>query len=337
MTPKSVREFKAGDQVDQILLVTKKELRSRASGVPYGHLELRDKSGRIDAKIWDNASTFLELFGEGEFVQVRGHINSYKNRLDLIVTNIIPVPPKQIDLTNFLPHTQHDIELMLEQLKETLGEVKNVHLTKFIQSFLKDPAFMASLQKAPASLGHHQAYVGGLLEHTLNVLKLSRAVLPEYPMLNRDLLLTSAFLHDIGKAREYLVDYRFDKTIEGRLVGHIALGLEMITEKTNTIKGFPQDLALQLRHLILSHHGEMELGAPVLPMTLEAVVLHYLDNLDAKVGVRLTALEESTGKNDDWAEVWEDGGRHRIYKLNKPVAPARGPATDLPAGQAGLF
>lgn len=314
MAPKSVREFKAGDSINQVLLVTKKELRSRVSGTPYGHLELRDRSGSITAKIWDNASTIFEVIDIGNFIHIKAQVGSYKNRLELTVSSIKTVAPKQIDLAQFLPHTKQDIELMAEQLKELLEEVKDPYLTQLLQAFFKDTSFMSAFQKVPASIGHHQAYIGGLLEHTLMVVKLSHFVLPEYPMLNGDLLLASAFLHDIGKSRDYAVDYRFDKTIEGRLIGHIAIGLEMITEKIKTIKDFPDDLTLQLKHLLLSHHGELELGAVVLPMILEAIILHYLDNLDAKLSVRLTALEESPDPNADWAEVWEDGGRRRIYK-----------------------
>jgi len=322
MNQPSVKEFKPGDSINQILLLTKKELRSRANGAPYGHLEFRDKSSPIAGKIWDDAKSILETFEAGDFIKVRARVNSYKNRLELAISSTQPVASKQIDLADFLPHAHRDIELMTEQLKELLEEVKDAHLGKLIQAFLKDTSLMNSLQKAPASLNHHQAYIGGLLEHTLLVVKLSRLAASEYPTLNQDLLLTGAFLHDIGKAREYVVKHHLDKSIEGRLIGHITLGTEMITEKIGTIKGFPQPLAWQLKHLILSHHGKMELGAPVMPMLLEAVVLHYMDNLDASVTVRLTALEESSETKDDWAEIWDDGGKRRIYKSQSGIPKA---------------
>jgi 3'-5' exoribonuclease len=314
MPRKLIKDFKQGETIEQILLITSKSLRNRTTGAPFGHLELRDKSGSINGKVWDNATALLESFKEGDFAQGRAQVNSYKNKLELVVNSLLFVSPKQVDLADFLPQSKKDIELLTEQLKESLASVKEPYLAKLLQTFIKDTQLIALLQKTPASIGHHQAYIGGLLEHTLCIIKMARSIAPEYPLVNPDLLITGAFLHDIGKVREYALKTHFDKTIEGRLIGHIALGLEMLTEKIGSIKDFPENLALQLKHLILSHHGELELGSPILPMTLEALVLHYLDNLDAKVSVRLTALENSSATDSDWAEVWEDGGKRRIYK-----------------------
>ncbi|MBW1784653.1 MAG: CRISPR-associated endonuclease Cas3'' [Deltaproteobacteria bacterium] len=270
------------DRVSGCYLVKEKRAAKTRNGNPFLSLTLADRTGEIPAKVWDRAEMLAALFHEGDLIQIEGHAGSYRDQIQLTVSDLklFKNPP---DPEIFLEVSPKDPPEMTRSLREILRGVRDAHLKRLVDAFLNDREFMAHFKKAPAAKTFHHGYLGGLLEHTLSVCRMANQVADHYPQLNRDLLLAAAFLHDIGKIRELKYDLFIDYTDEGRLVGHVVLGVAMVDEKLKAFREFPQELAVRLKHLIVSHHGQYDFGSPKAPKFLEAFALHLIDDLDAKI------------------------------------------------------
>jgi 3'-5' exoribonuclease len=277
-----------GEAIDEVYLVSDKQLRTNRQGNLFLQLELRDRTGGISARMWNANEHQFRSFEGGDFLRIKGKVQLYQGSLQILFTGFERLDKHQVDLAEFMPQSSQDVGRMLEKLRSILLKVENVHLRALVECFLLDERFVDGLCKAPAGVRNHHAYLGGLLEHVVTLLDAADRLTPVYPELNRDLLLLGVFLHDIGKVRELSYERVFGYSDEGQLVGHIVIGAQMLDEKvarTPELTGeqFPAELLLRLKHMILSHHGSYEFGSPRLPMTPEAIALHHLDNFDAKV------------------------------------------------------
>ncbi|MBI4713222.1 MAG: HD domain-containing protein [Planctomycetes bacterium] len=312
MPYKPINALKPGENIKQVFFVAEKQLLKTKQGKPYLTLELADKTGRIKAVMWDNADAANGTFKTGDFAHCQALVEIYKDELQLKINAVAPANPDDVDVANFTAHTAKDVELLFEELKETLATVKEPSLSKLVNLFLNDKEFVRQFKSAPAAIKNHHPYVGGLLEHTANMMQLAKSITAYYPFINPELLLVGVFLHDIGKIKEYAMDVMAQMTDEGELLGHTIIGITMLEEKLKEIPDFPADKATMIKHLIGSHHGDRQYGAPVLPMTPEALMLHYLDNLDAKMG----GYQQLTAKSDPkehWTE-WSKSLERRFYK-----------------------
>jgi len=307
---KFIKDLAAYEPIDQIFQVVIKQQRKTKTGSIYFRLELRDKTGKVSTNIWDSISQ-LDAISEYSFVRIKGQVDLYQGELQIKTSSITPASDKDINPDFFAVHTALDIEAIFESFTQVMARIKDAHLIKLVEEFFKDKDFVERFKKSPAAVEKHQPYTGGLMEHTFNMANLALGVGQQYQTLNMDFLLTGIFLHDIGKIREYETKVTPQITDEGRLVGHMVFGILMLNEKAGKINGFPTEYTTLLEHLIASHHGEREYGAPVLPMTQEAIVLHYLDNLDARLG-EYQLLIQNAPKNSNWTE-WSKGLERKFY------------------------
>ncbi|HUH66851.1 MAG TPA: HD domain-containing protein [Syntrophales bacterium] len=290
-----VRDIKPGVRVNDLFLVTEKNIAFSQKGAPYLNLRLKDKTGEVDGKVWENAVEIDKLFNKGDVIKAQGGAVNFRNAVQLSITGVIKVDDHAIDLAEYLPVAKGDIEGMFAELLSSIEEIETPFLKALLHSFFDDGEVAGLFKKAPAAKSFHHVYIGGLLEHTLSVIRLLDLVAGHYRGINRDLLITGGILHDIGKIYEYRYDRVFDYSDEGRLIGHIVIGLEMLDSRIAKVEGFPEQLAMELRHLIISHHGTQEFGSPKRPKTLEALIVHFIDDLDAKVN----AFQEFIGESDD--------------------------------------
>ncbi|HBG07757.1 MAG: HD family phosphohydrolase [Geobacteraceae bacterium GWC2_58_44] len=307
MKTKCVADIKDRDLVDGIFLVKDKILAMAKNGKPYLTLKLMDKSGEVDAKVWDNADEVGSLFDKNDFLAVRAKASVYLGKMQLILSELKLVPEDQVDLADFLPETDRDINVMVGELKGLVSSLRDPELKRLLIAFFGDPELMAQFRVAPAAKGMHHVYLGGLLEHSLAVAKLVDAMTPLYEGLNRDLLIAGALLHDIGKVREMSYIRSFDYTDEGKLIGHITIGVEMLQERISSLPGFPVELGMLLKHMLLSHHGQYEYGSPKRPKTVEATILNYLDDLDSKINGIRTHIRKEPDNPSRWTSY------HRLY------------------------
>jgi 3'-5' exoribonuclease len=317
-TRRFVQQLADGDNLDEVYLVVDKQLRANRNGNLFIQLELRDRTGSISARLWNAGEPLFKSFEAGDFLQTKGKVQLFQGALQIILSQINRVPPEQVELQDFLPHTEQDVSKLYERLRTLLRKLDNPHLRALAECFLMDHEFTEAFCKAPAGIRNHHAYVGGLLEHVVTMLDVADRIAPLYPELNRDLLLMGVFLHDIGKVRELTFERLFGYSDEGQLVGHIVLGVEMLNEKVRraadlTGTPFPTELLLRLQHLIVSHHGTHEFGSPRLPMTPEAIALHYLDNFDAKLNAFTREIREDNNPQSTWTP-FNQGLQRRLFK-----------------------
>jgi len=295
-----LKDIKQGDKVASSFLVAEKSMAFSLKGSPYLNLRLKDKSGELDAKVWDNAVEFDQQFKKGDIIHIEGRAANYKNLIQLSIITIKKIPWDEVDPADYLPAGKADVKLMFSELLGFIEKVKNNDLKSLLNAFFQDDEISPLFQRAPAAKGFHHIYLGGLLEHTVSVVRLLEKVADHYQSLDKDMLITGGILHDIGKIYEFSFNNIIDYSDEGRLVGHIVMGVEMIDKKISSLDNFPVQLAMELRHIILSHHGEFEFGSPKRPKTLEALVVHYIDDLDAKFNAFQTFMAESTNGDSDW-------------------------------------
>jgi 3'-5' exoribonuclease len=301
-----LKDLKAGSSVDSSFLVMEKELREfiRKEGY-YLQVKLGDNTGSIWARCWDRAEEVASRFKLGDIVHVKGTVESFKGRLQVIFTpDGIARSTKTYDITEYLPRTSKDIDRLFEELVKTADSIENEYLKRVVFAFLTDTAFVTSFKKAPAAKIHHHNYIGGLIEHTQSVVAICETVAQLYPELDRDLLRAGAILHDIGKTGTYEYTFRIDITEEGGLVDHIVLGYQLVEDRIKRIKDFPEELRLRLLHLILSHHKHGEWGSPVKPLFAEAEALCYADMLDSQLTefLQLQKREKEKGKEGIWSD-----------------------------------
>ena len=302
-----VSEIKDRDQVNSVFLVKEKTMAMAKNGKPYMTLHLMDKSGEIEGRVWDNVDVISAYFEKDDFISIHSKASVYLGKMQLIISELSRVPDNVVDLADFLPESERDTEEMVEELRVLLSTIAEGHLSGLLFAFFQDPAFMSLYRIAPAAKGMHHVYLGGLLEHSLAVAKLVDLISPLYPGLNRDLMIAGALLHDVGKVREMTYLRSFDYTDEGKLLGHITIGTEMVQEKISAIPGFPLELAMLVKHMILSHHGQYEFGSPKRPKTIEATVLNYLDDLDSKINGIRTHIRKEPVSQSRWTAY------HRLY------------------------
>jgi 3'-5' exoribonuclease len=307
-----------GDTVEEVYLITDKQLRANRNGNLYLQVELRDRTGSISARLWNAGEQLFRSFDTGDFLMVRGKVQLFQGALQMILSHVVRVESEKVNLSDFLPHTEHDVSKLLERLRAILLRLANPHLRALVECFLMDEAFLHDFSHAPAGVRNHHAYVGGLLEHVVTLLDAADRLLPLYPELDRDVLLAGVFLHDIGKVRELSYGKAFGYTDEGQLVGHLVIGVEMLNEKARKVpeltgEPFPEELLLRLKHLIISHHGSYEFGSPKLPMTAEAIALHHLDNFDAKVHSFTRDIREDPNPTSAWTP-FNQALQRRLFK-----------------------
>jgi 3'-5' exoribonuclease len=286
-----IKDIKENDPVEGAYLVKSKASGQTRQGSPFLTLTLADKTGSLEARVWDNVAEISALFKEGDIVLIAGQVNTYRNRLQIQIQNLNRMDAV-LDPAVFLETTSRDTSQMLSELKGLAARIQNRHLRELVESFLADHGFISRFKKAPAAKVFHHSYLGGLLEHTISVSQMAVIAADHYPDLDRDLLLAGAILHDIGKTEELSFERTIDYSDQGRLLGHIVLGVMMLEKKLDLFKGFPPELAMRLKHLILSHHGEFDFGSPKRPKFLEAFALHLIDDLDAKINGLSRLLKE---------------------------------------------
>jgi 3'-5' exoribonuclease len=316
-----IKDFQPGMTIDnEIFHLVEKDLRSSTNGSLYMPLVLSDRTGSINARMWQTTEGLYKSLPQEGFVQVKGRTENYKGVIQFIVDAIRPVDAKEpINVEDFLPVTDKDIEQMYKRVLDILRSVKDKPLLFLIKQFVEDKELMLQFKKAPAAVNLHHAYLGGLLEHTLNLMELALLFAPRYPQINSDILMTGAFLHDIGKTRELAWDISLKYTDPGQLLGHLVMGAMMVEEKAagaqrDLGEPFPVETMQMLQHMIISHHGEYEYGAAKLPMTAEALVLHHLDNLDAKMDMVKRQFNETDDK-----ESWTKYVKSLERKFYRPI------------------
>jgi 3'-5' exoribonuclease len=283
MTKLFVADLPDGQPVTSYFAARQIDVRQRRSGGAYVTLVLWDRSGEVPAVAWEGANDLAHDLVEGDIVKVQGMLGSYRGERQLTVTRMRKAAPDEVSLEDFFPRTERDVAAMLATLDDAVAAIGEPHLRRLLQELFADPALRDAFAMAPAAKAIHHAYLGGLLEHTVSVVGLCGVLADYYPAVNRDILVAAAILHDMGKVDELEWNRVFDYTDAGRLLGHITLGAFRVQERIDAMDGFPADLANRLLHCILSHHGELEWGSPKRPKTLEAIVLHYAENLDGKV------------------------------------------------------
>ena len=297
---KELNELSVGDEFTMFLIVTKSELKTAINGKSFLNLELRDKSLALPSKVWDNAEDYAKKLKEGTIIKVVGQIEDFKGALQIKIGKITTAKESDgVKPEDFLPRSTRQLNEMLDELSKVISSIKNPYLSQLIKIILSNEK-LEQYSKAPAGKGWHHAYIHGLLEHTLEIIRVCKLMCSIHPKLKRDLLITGALLHDFGKTEELTYDSVFDYSDKGKLIGHIMIGALEVEKAAALIQNFPEDLKDQLIHLILSHQGKLEFASPVEPRTLEAIVLYQADELSAKTNAYKYAIEADKNKGGRW-------------------------------------
>ncbi len=295
-----ISDLNSEQSITSFFLVCEKEIRNTREGKPYLRLELGDRSGTIEARMWDQFESAVKDVNRDDFVKVQARVEIYRNRPQLALLQLRLAKPEEIDLADFLPQTKGDVAKLYAQLLEFADSIANPFLKKLVTAILNDPSIAAKYKRAPAAKVMHHAYLGGLLEHVISLCGLAKLAAAHYSELDLDLLLTAAILHDVGKLDELCYERAISYTVEGQLLGHIVMEVETVSRAIDAIEGFPANLKTIVQHLLISHHGEYEFGSPKLPMIREALVFHYLDDLDSKIAAVRAALALDSGE-PEWS------------------------------------
>lgn len=328
-----VEQLRDGESLDDVYLVQDKQLRANRNGNLYIQLDLRDRTGGISARMWNAGDAVFRSFENGDFVHAVGKVQLFQGSLQVILSDVEKAAAEKVDLADFMPRTEQDVGRLLARLRDYLMKLGNPHLRALAECFLMDDRFVGGFTACPAGAKLHHAYVGGLLEHTVTMMDIADRLLPFYPGTDRDLLLMGVFLHDAGKVRELTYSRSFGYSDEGQLVGHIAIGVEMLTEQAAKVPDLlgepvPRELMIRLKHMILSHHGTLEYGSPKLPMTPEAMLLHAIDLMDTRMHMVLRDIKEDRNNATAWTP-YNPTLERRFYK--------GGPNGDLYAGGGEAF
>jgi 3'-5' exoribonuclease len=308
--------------VTSSFVVVAKQIKPKKTGEPYLALTLGDRSGQLEAKMWDNVEEVLDSFEQDDFLKIKGLVNKYKQRFQLTVHKLRKLGESEIDFSDYLPKTTKDIDELWRTLTGFVDSFQNQHLKSLVQAFMTDAEIAAAYRNAPAAKTLHHAYIGGLLDHVVSLFRSCDLICQNYPQINRDLLLTGAFLHDIGKIHELTYNRSFSYSTKGQLLGHMIIELEMLQAKLATLPGFPDELKILIEHLIISHHGEYEFGSPKLPMFPEALMLHYLDDLDSKMEAMRAQFEREAALESPWTSYNASLGRP-LLNSEKFLAPKK--------------
>jgi len=323
-----------GQQENKVItstfVVVSKQVKPKKTGDPYLALTLGDRTGQIEAKMWDNVEDALDAFEQDDFLKVKGLINKYKNRFQLTIHKLRRLGDSEIDYSDYLPKTTKNVAELWQTLADFVSSLQDVHLKKLLQAFMEDQQIGQAYRNAPAAKTLHHAYIGGLLDHVVSLFRSCDLVCRNYPQVNRDLVLAGAFLHDVGKIHELTYTRSFSYTTRGQLLGHMVIELEMLQEKLARIPDFPDELKTLLEHLIISHHGEYEFGSPKLPMFPEALLLHYMDDLDSKMESMRAHFERESENESPWTSYNASLGRPLLNsaKFLSPKTADPAPARD---------
>ncbi|MFP4475835.1 MAG: 3'-5' exoribonuclease YhaM family protein [Desulfatibacillaceae bacterium] len=296
----TVADIRANDNVEEVFVAAEKNVRKKADGAPYLHMVFSDKTGRVSAVAWDDVERLSREFSPGDFVYVSATAQEYRGSVQLKVRDVARVAAEKVDPADFLPTSERDPDKTLSEVRRMALGLKSSHLVDLFGVFFDDAEFVDRLRRAPGAKMMHHAYLGGLVEHTFSVATLAASAAMFYNLqgrvLDRDMLVAGAILHDIGKMEEFVYETRIDLSEKGRLLGHIVMGLDMLNERIKRVPDFPEQDAMLLRHMIASHHGSRENGSPEVPRTLEALLLYMVDDMDAKLwGARTFMEADDTG------------------------------------------
>ncbi len=300
MKTKYVCDLEPNQTITTYFLVQSKEVRFKKTGEPYLSLRLGDRSGLLDAKMWDGVEEVIDTFDRDDFVKVRGMVQLYREKPQMTIRVLRRADESEVQIDDYLPHTERNIGQMFAELRETVAAMANPHLKRLLEAFLNDEEIASRLKVAPAAKTLHHARIGGLLEHVMSLLNLARLTASNYDFIDLDLLRTGVILHDLGKIYELHYDRSFGYTSEGQLLGHIVIVLRMVDQKCRQMGDFPAQWKTLVEHMILSHHGRYEFGSPKLPMFPEALALSYLDDLDSKLESMRAATALEAGAESDW-------------------------------------
>ncbi|MGA9523523.1 MAG: HD domain-containing protein [Myxococcaceae bacterium] len=349
-----VQDLREKQPLHTVFKVTRKSRQTGRSGKPYVVLSLGDRTGVVEARIFDDVERFEPIFVEGDYVLVKGEVITWQKRPQVVIQGLERLDPEPIDASEFevpeivepvvapqAPSAAPAVERAegagreaggraVSQIRELVLRVQDTHVKALLLAFLDDPEVVRGLPLAPAAKGIHHAYKGGLADHILSVMKLAHRIADHYPMADRDLLIAGALLHDIGKVQEIGFDKNgFEYTDEGRLVGHLVMTAQAIREKSSRIEGFPPLLEQHITHIVLAHHGQLEWGSPKVPMTLEALLVHLLDSIDSRVASWLELMERDQNANPRWTDVSRLYDRH-LWKGPAPTGRGRSPVEGRP-------
>ncbi len=325
-----VNELEANRVITTSFLVHHKEVRQKKSGELYLSLLLGDRTGELDAKMWDNVAEVVDAFDRDDFVKVKGLIQVFHNRPQLTVHKMRRMDDSEIEFGDYFPSSRRDPAEMWKELRQIVEDIRNPHLRALLEAMFDDEEIARRYRLAPAAKQIHHAFLGGLIEHVLSLCALARMTALHYPSVDVDLVLTGALLHDIGKIYELNYERGFSYSSEGQLLGHINIGLRMIADKLRGLPDFPRELRMLVEHLILSHHGQLEFGSPKLPQFPEAMLLHYLDDMDSKMECMRALIENDRqveGCFTTYSTALERPALKKDRFLNGAPAPQRAPAT----------
>lgn len=310
-----VNELQPNQVITATFLVHIKDIRQKKTGEPYLSLLLGDRTGELEAKMWDNVAEVLESFSRDDFVKVKGLLQIYQNRPQLTIHKMKRLLDSDVDFADYFPSSERSADEMFAELRGIISGIQDPHLRNLLDSFMDDPAVAALYRVAPAAKSVHHAFLGGLLEHVLSMCHLCKLTASHYKIVDLDLLLTGAILHDIGKIAELAFERSFGYTAEGQLLGHIVIGLRMLNDRIQRFPNFPQRLRTMVEHMIVSHHGELEFGSPKVPLFPEALLLHHLDNLDSKMECMRATLAKDRQADGCWTAYNNSLERAVLKKL----------------------
>ena len=310
-----------------------KQVKPKKTGEPYLALTLGDRSGHLEAKMWDNVEDALNVFEQEDFLKIKGLLNKYKNRFQITIHKLRRVGDSEVDFSDYLPKTTKDIDQLWQTLAGFIATLQNPHLKTLVEAFMADPQIAQAYRTAPAAKTLHHAYIGGLLDHVVSLCKSCDLVCRNYPQVNRDLLLTGVFLHDIGKIHELTYNRSFSYSTRGQLLGHMVIELEMLHAKLALQPDFPDALKTLVEHLIISHHGQYEFGSPKLPMFPEALMLHYLDDLDSKMESMRAHFEREGVSESFWTSYNASLGRPLLNSARFLEGKEEKPDHEMPAAE----
>ncbi len=340
MKSQYIGDLQPNQQVNGVFLVQAKEVRQKKSGEPYLSLQLADKSGDVEAKMWDNVAETMDTFDRDDFVIVKGVTQVYQNRLQITVHRILPADQREIDFADFFPASQRNADEMLAELRGVITSIKDDDIRALLESVFADEMVAAKFKTAPAAKAIHHAWLGGLIEHVLSLCRLAEFAAAHYKNVDRDLLLAGVILHDIGKIDELNYERGFSYSDDGQLLGHIHIAILLLAEHFRKFPAFPPKKRKLIEHMILSHHGELEFGSPKVPLFAEALLLHHLDNLDSKMECMRNAVEKDNYVEGSWTAYSAALDRSVLKKTRylangeKAPAPAAPPVKPAPARRA---
>ncbi|MEJ5260320.1 MAG: HD domain-containing protein [Anaerohalosphaeraceae bacterium] len=297
-----IKDIQPNQQINDIYLVSQPILRNTTRGDLYIAMFLSDKTGKLNSRMWQATEEIYQQIPPEGYVHIRGKSELYQGALQIVINDIQPVDPSKVNPADYMPRTEKDVAQMYKEMLGILAQIENEPLRNLVSAFVKDTELMKQFCTAPAAMQMHHNYLGGLLEHTLNMLKVAKAVFPMYPKIQKDLVIAAVFLHDIAKTQELSYKVSIGYTDQGQLLGHIIQGCQMIAQKADKLaqegKPVPQEILDNLLHIVISHHGLPEFGAVKVPATPEAFMVHYIDNLDAKMNQTTTLIENDPGEGN---------------------------------------